>query len=251
MKWNLWTGLIGATVIMCLAGFIVVQIARKKNMQKAEISALPYAYNALEPHIDARTIEIHYTKHHQGYVDKLNKALEKYPELRMRSLEDLLVNLEQVPEDIRREVRNQGGGHFVHTFFWNCMAPVQGVRSEPKGVLKDALEKRFGSIEGFKKKFEEVALGQFGSGWAWLVVDRTGELKIIGTVNHDIPQRDGYTPLLVVDVWEHAYYLKFQNRRAEFLAAWWNVVNWPYVEEKFTSVYPLLVKGSEGYAKKG
>ncbi|MCL5436287.1 MAG: superoxide dismutase [Candidatus Dependentiae bacterium] len=194
---------------------------------------LPYLYNALEPYLDARTVEIHYTKHHRGYVDKVNKAFEKHPELVAKPLEELLTHLELVPEDIRAAVRNQGGGAYIHTFFWRCMAPAGAALREPKGALKSALEKSFGSVADFKKKFEEVALSHFGSGWAWLVIDKTGALSVISTPNHDIPQRQGLTPLLVLDVWEHAYYLKFQNRRNEFVAAWWHVVNWSHVEELF------------------
>lgn len=205
-------------------------------MEKFVLPPLPYGYSALEPDLDGRTVEIHYTKHHQGYVHNLNIALAKHPELFSKSLEELLTNLDQIPADIRTAVRNQGGGDYIHTMFWNCMAPATTQPREPQGLLKTALEKSFGSIADFKKKFEETAIAHFGSGWAWLVVDKNGDLKIVSTPNHDIPQRDGLKPILVVDVWEHAYYLKFQNRRAEFLASWWNVVNWPYVEELFAKI---------------
>lgn len=210
-------------------------------MKRFELMPLPYAFDALEPHIDARTVEIHYTKHHQGYVDKLNIALEKYVamygevEKSESFLEDLLINLDQIPADIRTLVRNQGGGVFAHNMFWRCMTVAKSVAREPQGALKLALEKEIGSFGDFKKKFSEIALNQFGSGWTWLVMDKNSNLSIVSTANHDIPQRDGLKPLLVVDVWEHAYYLKYQNRRAEFLAAWWNVVNWAYVEELFAA----------------
>ncbi len=233
MKKRIIIGSMAIVAVVAAVVFTVIKLRGDSQVKRVEISALPYAFNALEPHLDAKTVEIHYTKHHQGYVDKLNRAFEKHPELFDKSLEELLIHLDQVPEDIRVDVRNQGGGDFIHTFFWNCMAPAKNPVHEPQGALKTALEKSFGSVADFKKKFEEVALGHFGSGWAWLVIDRDGALRVVSTVNHDIPQRDGLIPLLVVDVWEHAYYLKFQNRRAEFLAAWWNVVNWPYVAELF------------------
>jgi superoxide dismutase, Fe-Mn family len=191
---------------------------------------LPYAYDALEPHIDARTMEIHYTKHHQAYVDNLNKALKDYPALQAKSVEDLLKNLASVPESIRTAVRNNGGGHLNHSLFWVWMSPAGG---EPTGAFADALAKKFGSVADFKKQFADAGMKRFGSGWAWLVRSKTGELQIVSTANQDSPVSDGQTPLLGVDVWEHAYYLKYQNRRADYLASWWNVVNWKDVSAAF------------------
>lgn len=200
---------------------------------KYQLKPLGYVFSALEPFLDARTVEIHYTKHHQGYVDKLNAALEKHPELFKTSLEQLLTHLDTlVPEDIRTDVRNQGGGDWAHDFFWNCMAPADQ-RRELGGELKKAIEKQFGSFDEFKKAFSKVAAAHFGSGWCWLVKTDKGELEIISTPYHEIPQQRGKKPLLVVDVWEHAYYLKFQNRRTEYIDAWWNVVKWLFVEEQF------------------
>lgn len=198
-----------------------------------EQSPLPYVYKALEPYLDARTVEIHYTKHHKGYVEKLNTAVEKHPELFKKPLEELLMHLDRVPEDIRLAVRNQGGGHWAHEFFWHCMAPAeapQAPRMPKPGQLKTMIDAQYGSFEGFKLAFEKVAMGLFGSGWTWLVLDtKTNKLTIVTTPNHDLPQREGLMPLLVLDIWEHAYYLKFQNRRADFISQWWNVVNWDFV----------------------
>jgi len=194
---------------------------------------LPYAYDALEPHIDARTMEIHHTKHHQAYLDNLNKALKDQPALQGKSLEDLLKNLASLPEAIRTTVRNNGGGHHNHSLFWTWMSPTGG--GEPQGPGAEALKKKFGSIAEFKKVFAEAGMKRFGSGWAWLVRTKAGELDVISTANQDSPLSDGHTPLLGVDVWEHAYYLKYQNRRADYLAAWWNVVNWNAVNATLTA----------------
>lgn len=225
---------IAVAAVLVAACIVVFAVKLRNKMEKYERAPLGYGYSALEPYMDAQTLEIHYTKHHQAYVDKLNKALEKHPELFKKPLEVLLVNLDEVPEDIRTDVRNNGGGHWAHGFFWKCMAPAQ--KREPQGTLKAALEKTFGSVDEFKKAFEAAATAHFASGWCWLVIDREGNLKIISTPNHDLPQRDGLSPLLVIDVWEHAYYLKYQNRRGEFINSWWNVVNWPYVEELFNAM---------------
>jgi Fe-Mn family superoxide dismutase len=192
---------------------------------------LPYAYGALEPHIDAETMKIHHTKHHQGYVDKTNKALEKYPELQKKPLEELLKDVSRLPEPIRNELRNQGGGHVNHTFFWQSMSPDGG--GEPEGALADAIKEKFGSFQEFQKQIDEAAMKRFGSGWAWLVLNGEDELEIVSTANQDSPISQGYTPLLGLDVWEHAYYLKYQNRRVEYVAAWWNVINWSFVEEMY------------------
>ena len=190
---------------------------------------LPYDYGALEPHIDARTMEIHHTKHHQGYVNNLNAALEKVPNLQGKSLEDLLGNLDAVPENARTAVRNNGGGHWNHSMFWQIMGPNVG--SEPSGALADAIKSSFGGFDQFKEKFAAAATGRFGSGWAWLLVDGNS-LSIDSTPNQDTPIMQGKRPILGLDVWEHAYYLKYQNRRPDYIGAWWHVVNWDAVAER-------------------
>ena len=195
-----------------------------------ELPKLPYAYDALEPHIDAQTMEIHHTKHHQGYVTKLNAALEKAPDLQKTSLEELLRGIATVPEAIRTAVRNNGGGHANHTLFWQVMAPKGG--GEPSGKLGDAISKTFGGFAAFQEQFTAAATTRFGSGWAWLVL-LNGKLAIESTANQDSPIMEGKTPVLGLDVWEHAYYLKYQNRRPDYLTAWWNVVNWDKVAERF------------------
>lgn len=203
---------------------------------KHELPQLPYSYDALEPYIDARTMEIHHSKHHQAYVDKLNMALEKYPDLWEKPVEELLRNLDGVPEDIRTAVRNNGGGHYNHSLFWRWMAPPPstppgggGAGGTPSGELLKNIEMTFNSFEKFKEEFTNAAMNRFGSGWAWLVKDGSGGLKVISTANQDNPISEGLTPLLGLDLWEHSYYLKYQNRRAEYIAAWWNVVNWERV----------------------
>ena len=191
-----------------------------------ELAPLPYDYAALEPHIDEQTMRIHHGKHHQAYVTNLNAALEKHPGLQAKTVDALVADLAAVPEDIRTAVRNNGGGHVNHTLFWQWMAPNAG--GAPTGALADAMTAAFGSFDTFKEQFKKAALGRFGSGWAWLVlVD--GKLAIESTPNQDSPMMDGRTALLGLDVWEHAYYLKFQNRRPDYVDAWWNVVNWPAV----------------------
>jgi Fe-Mn family superoxide dismutase len=192
---------------------------------------LPYGYDALEPNIDARTMEIHHTKHHQGYVNNLNAAIEKAPELQNKSLEELLKNLSAVPEKVRTAVRNNAGGHWNHSMFWTIMTPSGG--GEPTGDLANAVKKSFGDFSKFKEQFNAAASGRFGSGWAWLVTNPSGELSIESTPNQDNPVMEGRQPILGVDVWEHAYYLKYQNRRADYLAAWWNTVNWPEVAKRY------------------
>lgn len=192
---------------------------------------LPYSYDALEPHIDARTMEIHHTKHHQAYVNNLNAALEKAPELQDKSLEELLQNLNAVPESVRTAVRNNAGGHWNHSMFWVIMAPNSG--GEPTGALADAIKKGFGDFAKFKEQFNAAAMGRFGSGWAWVVADGAGALKIESTPNQDTPLMEGRYPIMGVDVWEHAYYLMYQNRRADYLSAWWNVVNWPEIAKRY------------------
>jgi Fe-Mn family superoxide dismutase len=192
---------------------------------------LPYASDALEPYIDKLTMEIHHGKHHAAYVANLNKALEPAPELAGKPLEVLLANgLAAVPESIRTAVRNNGGGTLNHSFFWLSMGPKAG--GQPSGKLAEAIQGGFGSFEQFKEKFSAAAMGRFGSGWAWLVKDGAGKLDISSTANQDTPLSEGKSPLLALDVWEHAYYLKYQNRRVEYVAAWWNVVNWQEVERR-------------------
>lgn len=197
-----------------------------------ELPKLAYAYDALEPHIDARTMEIHHTKHHQAYITNLNGALDKHPELAKKSLESLLSDLNSVPEDIRTAVRNHGGGTWNHSMFWEIMSPKKG--GAPKDELAKAIDASFKSFDAFKEDFAKAANGRFGSGWAWLVKKGSG-LAVVSTANQDNPFSDGVTPILGVDVWEHAYYLHYQNRRADYVTAWWNVVNWDAVAERFAA----------------
>lgn len=197
-----------------------------------QLPPLPYAYEALEPTIDAQTMTIHHDKHHAAYVNNLNAALEKHPELAEKSAGELISDLAAVPEAIRTAVRNNGGGHVNHTLFWELMAP--GGAKAPEGELAAAIETAFGSFEEFKKAFQEAGVKRFGSGWVWLVKDAGGKLSIVSTPNQDSPWMDGSgTPILGNDVWEHAYYLKYQNRRPDYLAAWWEVVNWTKVAQLF------------------
>jgi superoxide dismutase, Fe-Mn family len=191
---------------------------------------LPYSHDALEAHIDARTMEIHHGKHHQTYTTNLNNALEKHADLQGRPLEELLGDLDSVPEDIRTAVRNNGGGYHNHNLFWEIMSPNGG--GEPGGELGGAIRETFGSFQDFRKKLTAAATGQFGSGWGWLVVNGGG-LEVYGTPNQDSPLMKGHTPILGVDVWEHAYYLNYQNRRPDYLEAWWNVVNWDEVARRY------------------
>lgn len=204
---------------------------------KYELPKLPYAYDALEPFIDARTMEIHHSKHHATYVAKLNEALNKYPELFKSPLENLLTDLDNVPEDIHMAVKNHGGGHYNHSMFWRTMSPPALSQSkggnEPHGKLGEEIKKYFGDFAKFKEQFTNVAGTFFGSGWVWLVSDG-GKLSVTTTLNQDNPVSVGKTPLLGLDVWEHAYYLKYQNRRAEYIAAWWNVVNWKAVNKNIS-----------------
>jgi Fe-Mn family superoxide dismutase len=194
---------------------------------------LGYDYAALEPHIDARTMEIHHTKHHQAYITNLNAAIEKAPELQDKSLEWLLQNLPSAPESVRNAVRNNGGGHWNHTFFWQIIGPNGG--GEPSGAVADAIKSSFGDFSKLKEQVNASGLARFGSGWAWVVAGKGGKLTIESTPNQDTPVSEKKTPILGVDVWEHAYYLKYQNRRADYLAAWWNVVNWGEVTKRLES----------------
>jgi Fe-Mn family superoxide dismutase len=195
-----------------------------------ELPALPYAYDALEPHIDARTMEIHHTKHHQAYVTKVNAALEGHAGLAALSVDDLVARIDDVPDAIRTAVRNNGGGHANHTLFWNIMSPTGG--GEPSGALADAINGAFGGFAAFQQQFSDAATTRFGSGWAWLVV-AGGSLTVSSSANQDSPLMEGNTPILGLDVWEHAYYLHYQNRRPDYIKAWWNVVNWAEVAKRF------------------
>lgn len=195
-----------------------------------ELPKLPYSVDALEPYIDAQTMTIHHDKHHAAYVSNLNAGLEKHPELAGKTLEALLSDLNAVPDDIRVVVRNHGGGTWNHSMFWEIMAPKAG--GAPKGDLAKAIDAGFGSFDQFKAEFEKAANGRFGSGWAWLVKRGSG-LAVVSTPNQDNPISDGATPIMGIDVWEHAYYLKYQNRRAEYVTSWWNVVNWEVVAARF------------------
>jgi Fe-Mn family superoxide dismutase len=198
------------------------------------LSPLPYAYDALEPYIDKWTMELHHDKHHQTYVTNLNKALESAPELAAKSLDELLSNnLAIVPEAIRTAVRNHGGGHANHELFWSILGPNAG--GAPVGKLGAAITATFGSFDAFKEKFNAAAAGRFGSGWAWLVKNAAGGLEVLSTANQDTPVSEGKYPILTLDVWEHAYYLKYQNRRPEYIGAWWNVVNWAEAEKRYNS----------------
>ena len=198
-----------------------------------EVPPLPYAYDALEPYIDKETMTLHHDKHHAAYVTNLNAAIEKHAALASRAAEDLLRDLNAVPEDIRTAVRNNGGGHVNHTMFWTIMGPKRG--GEPTGALADAIKGAFGDFEAFKKLFNDTGTKQFGSGWVWLVRGKDGKLTVISSPNQDNPMSSGLVPIMGNDVWEHAYYLKYQNRRAEYLAAWWNVVNWDAVASRFNA----------------
>ncbi|MCX8494472.1 MAG: superoxide dismutase [Chthoniobacterales bacterium] len=192
---------------------------------------LPYAFDALEPHIDARTMEIHHDKHHAAYINNLNNALKDHPELAAKPVNELIADLSAVPEAIRPAVRNNGGGHSNHTFFWEIMGPGKG--GAPVGKLAEAITKAFGSFDEFKAKFEEAGVKRFGSGFAWLIVNKQGQLEIISLPNQDSPYMDGNKPVIANDVWEHAYYLHYQNRRPDYLKAWWNVVNWDHAEQNY------------------
>lgn len=200
----------------------------------AELPPLPYAYDALEPYIDAETMRLHHDEHHATYVKNLNGALADYPDLQSQTVEAMLRDLNNLPEDIQTKVRNNGGGHVNHSMFWQIMGPDGG--GEPGGALAEQIEQTFGSFADFQEQFEAAGTGQFGSGWVWLVSNNEGELEIMSTPNQDTPLMEGLYPIMGNDVWEHAYYLNYQNRRGEYLDAWWNVVNWTEVERRFEQV---------------
>jgi Fe-Mn family superoxide dismutase len=201
---------------------------------KFVLPPLEYAYDALEPYIDARTMQIHYEKHHQAYIDQLNEAIAPYPDLHNKSIEVLLSSLETLPEAIRTAVQNNGGGHANHSLFWKWMKPKGG--GEPRGNIADALKKRFDSFSSFQNTFSTAAKKRFGSGWAWLVANHSGDLEVISTANQDSPLLQQMTPLLGIDVWEHAYYLKYQNKRVDYVAAWWHTLDWSLVDERYQSL---------------
>lgn len=194
-----------------------------------ELPTLKYSYDALEPYIDAQTMEIHFSKHHAAYVNNLNKALETHPQLANSTVEELLMNLDTLPDDVKTVIRNNAGGHYNHTLFWNWLTPTPSIG--PEGTSAEEINKVWGSLDNFKTEFAKAGMSRFGSGWAWLVLDKSGKLFITSTANQDNPISEGKTPILGLDVWEHAYYLKYQNKRADYITAWWNVVDWAEVEK--------------------
>src|SRR5437667_1736526 len=206
-------------------------LRRQENNVAYELPPLPYDYAALEPHIDEATMKLHHDKHHQAYVTNLNGAVEKHPDLGKKSPEELLKDLAGIPEDVRKVVQNNGGGHVNHTMFWQIMKPKGG--GDPTGAIASAIQSAFGSFDAFKTAFNDAGVKRFGSGWAWLILDSSGKLQITSTANQDSPYMDGNYPVMGNDVWEHAYYLKYQNRRPEYLNAWWNVVNWDEVARRY------------------
>ncbi|AFZ19510.1 superoxide dismutase [Allocoleopsis franciscana] len=229
------TGTLALANIACAAEPAAKPTSDNKQNQAGtetfKLPPLPYAYNALEPHIDEATMQFHHDKHHAAYVKNLNDAVNKYPQLKGKSPEDLLRNLSSVPEDIRTTVRNNGGGHVNHTMFWEIMGPNGG--GEPKGAIAKAITDSFGSFDKFKQQFNEAGTKRFGSGWAWLVRSKDGKLQVMSTANQDSPLMEGSFPIMGNDVWEHAYYLKYQNKRADYLTAWWNVINWDEVNKRY------------------
>ncbi|SHI87826.1 superoxide dismutase, Fe-Mn family [Clostridium cavendishii DSM 21758] len=218
----------------CLIGFLILSSNSKpvySSDLEIKLKPLPYAYDALEPYIDKETMILHHDKHEQAYVDNLNKALKKHPELYKKGLDGMLKDLSSLPDDIKQSVINNGGGVYNHDFFWNIMA--KGKSEMPTGNLSKAINKDFDSFENFKAQFKEAALNRFGSGWAWLVQDNGGKLSIISTANQDTPISKGLKPIIGIDVWEHAYYLKYQNKRGEYIDNWFKIINWDKAEENF------------------
>lgn len=207
------------------------------NLIPAQLPPLPYDYGALEPYIDTQTMQLHHDKHHATYVTKLNEAVQNYPELQGKSVVALLQDLNSVPEDIRTAVRNNGGGHLNHTMFWQIMAPNAG--GAPTGALAEAINTAFGDFDTFKQQFNQAGADRFGSGWVWLVLNPQNQLQIVSTANQDTPITDGLYPIMGNDVWEHAYYLKYQNRRTEYLDSWWSVVNWAEIDRRYTQASAL------------
>ncbi len=223
--------LIFSLICLNLILFSTISFANISKDTKFTLMPLPYSYDALEPYIDKETMIIHHDKHHKAYVDNLNKTLSTYPHLYDKSLDELLSNLSSLPRDIRQSVINNGGGVYNHNFFWTIMGPNKG--GEPSGDLLKAIERDFGSFENFKNEFSKSALTRFGSGWAWLVSDDKGKLSIISTANQNTPISMGLTPIIAIDVWEHAYYLKYKNKRNEYIENWWNVVNWDQANKNY------------------
>lgn len=222
------------SIITCIV-LLPTLIVKSSNLSDSqfELKPLPYSYDALEPYIDKETMMLHHDKHEKAYLDNLNKAIAKYPELYKKGLEGILKDLDSIPEDIRDTVKNNAGGVYNHEFFWSIMSAEKD--QSPKGELLKAINKDFESLDNFKTKFKDAALGRFGSGWAWLVLGKDGKLSIISTANQDSPISQGLTPILGIDVWEHAYYLKYQNRRGDYIDNWWHVVNWKQVESNYNS----------------
>jgi superoxide dismutase, Fe-Mn family len=233
--------LLGATTGVAACGSFPSTAGAQKSSQDKQTQSsqsqaftlppLPYDYKALEPHIDAATMQFHHDKHHATYVKNLNEAVSKYPQLKNKTAEQLIQSLNSLPQDIRTTVRNNGGGHINHTMFWEIMGPNGG--GAPTGAIAAAITKSFGSFDNFKKEFNEAGTKRFGSGWAWLVRTKDGKLQVTSTANQDSPLMEGNYPIMGNDVWEHAYYLKYQNKRADYLTAWWNVVNWTEVNKRF------------------
>lgn len=226
----------GAAALGTPTAFAFASLAESSTKQAEmkdtfQLDPLPYAYEALEPHIDAETMRFHHDKHYATYIKNLNEAVNKYPQLKTRSAEQLLRNINSVPSDIRTKVRNNGGGYVNHKMFWEIMGPNAG--GTPTGPIADAINKTFGSFDAFKQQFNAAGADRFGSGWAWLIRNKNGNLQIINTANQDSPFMEGVYPIMGNDVWEHAYYLKYQNRRADYLTAWWNVVNWNEVNKRY------------------
>jgi Fe-Mn family superoxide dismutase len=209
----------------------LAETSYSENSMAYELPPLSYPFNALEPHIDAKTMEIHHDKHHQAYITNANKALDGHPDLAAKPVDELLADLSKIPESIRTVLRNNAGGHSNHSFFWKIIGPNAG--GTPKGKLAEAISSTFGGFDQFKEELQKAAIGRFGSGWAWLVVNKEGKLQIISTANQDTPISEGLKPVVGVDVWEHSYYLLYQNRRPDYLKAWWNVVNWNQAEKNF------------------
>ena len=205
-----------------------------------ELPAISYEYAALEPFIDARTMEIHFTRHHAGYITKLNKVLQGHSNLLRMSLEEIVSDIRIVPEDIRQDVRNNGGGHLNHSLFWHTMGPNQG--GQPQGPIAESIKSVFGDYLKFQEQFTDAAMARFGSGWAWLVMNPAAKLEILTTPNQDSPIMLGYRPMLGLDLWEHAYYLKYQNHRADYISAWWNIVHWPNVNELYQHCLEMVSK---------
>lgn len=214
------------------ATFLGDSTKQSETKETFRLEPLPYTYDALEPHIDAATMRFHHDKHYATYIKNLNEAVNKYPQLKNKSAEALLRNINSVPQDIRTKVRNNGGGYVNHKMFWEIMGPNAG--GNPTGPIADAINKTFGSFDAFKEQFNTAGTDRFGSGWAWLVRNNNGQLQVISTANQDSPFMEGLYPIMGNDVWEHAYYLKYQNKRADYLTAWWNVVNWNEVNKRFT-----------------